>query len=161
MHTNLGVGMLLIDGQFVNAQVERVVLAIKDYEPELDVEWLPPGKRRDENGDPLPAFKIFHRPVGQPPLLLFTVKDESEFDLRVLWRIIRNDQRTQGKETYDDIRAMEEAQRLVAKQEQLDKMEEAADIVAHVLKSHLNKYVVSPDLVIKEGIPFNAANLKD
>lgn len=151
VHTNLDAHHVVIDGQFVNADVERVVLAIKDYEPEIEVQWLPVGAR-DENQ---PAFKIVHNDPRNGPFTLMYVKDESEFDMRVLKRIIANDQRN-GKVTLSEFEAWEEANKLIEKQKYLDQLEEANDIAAHVLRSPLNNYKVNEDLVIKDGIPFNA-----
>jgi hypothetical protein len=151
---------ILVNGVFVNAEVERVALAIKEYEPDIDIEWVPPGQRTDENGEPIPAFKLVHRPVGSAPYIMFFIDDESEFDLRVLQRIIYNDQR-KGKDTYDQIRAFEEADRLVERQRARDELEEAEDMARHILATHLNTYKVSPHLVIKSGIPFNAKLLED
>jgi hypothetical protein len=159
MHTDLGDGHVLIDGEFVSAKVEQVVLAIKEYEPELEVKWLPERARFDENGDPLPAFQIWHNEPGKRPLLLFNVMDEKDFDLRVLQRIIVNDQRN-GKQQFSELVAFEEAAKLVAKQEYLDRMEEAEDMAKHILGSRLHSYRVNKDLIVKDGIPFNAARLK-
>lgn len=143
---------VMIDGQFVSAKVERIVLAIKDYEPTLQVKWVPPSEREEGQS----AFAIIHDAPGNAPYVMFYVKSEDEFDERVLQRIIYNDQRT-TTHTYSELEAWERAQALVQKQEHLDQMEEAQDIAYHVFKSPLNTYKVNNDLVVKEGIPFNAA----
>ena len=142
-----------IDGQFVSSEVHRVVQAIKDYEPAIDVQWLPVGAR--EPGQP--AFKVTYAPVGEEPFILFYVKDESEFDMRVLQRIIANDQRRTGKVEYTEYEAWEMAQQAIAKQKAHEEMEAQADVIAHVLQSRKNTYKVNDDLIIKDGIPFNVA----
>jgi hypothetical protein len=147
-------GHVVVDGQFVNADVHRVVQAITDYEPELEVKWIPPGQR----GENEPAFSIWHNAPGNKPYILFYVQDESEFDMRQLQRIIYNDQRATGAQSYSELEALETAQKLVQEQEWLDKMEEASDIAAHILKTPLNTYKVNDNLVIKSDIPFNAAD---
>lgn len=152
--------LIAVDGQFVNAEVERVVLAIKEYEPLIDVEWLPMGARINANGDPLPAFKLIYRDPNGPDFTLFHVKDESEFNIRVLHRIIANDQRN-GAVQFSELEAFEKAQQLIKDQEFQDWLEEQQDIVEHIAKSHLNTYKVNDSLTIKEGIPFNANKLKD
>jgi hypothetical protein len=156
MGTNLSEAHIVVGDYFVSEKVSRVVEAINDYEPLIEVQWLPPAARNVPGQRILPAFKlVYHDPDG-PPLTLFHVNDEADFDLRVLQRIIVNDQRHNAINR-DDYEAWEEAQRRVAKQEQLDKLEEVSDIAAHVLKSPLNTYRINKDLVIKEGIPYNAA----
>lgn len=151
-------GHIMVDGRLVSAKHERLVLAIKDYEPELDVMWIPPEKRSEGEA----AFAIIHSAPGNKPYILFYVLTDEEFDERVLQRIIYNDQRRSGEQQYTELEAWEIAQKAVQKQEWLDRMEEANDIAAHILRTPLNTYKVNDNLVIKEGIPFNAAKfLKD
>ena len=92
--------------------------------------------------------------------MLFHVPTEEDFDERVLKRIIMNDNRL-GIAKLSDYEAWEETNRLIEKQKYLDELEAAADMVAHIIKSPLNKYVVDKHLTIKDGIPFNANNLRD
>lgn len=149
---DLGNSHIMVDGQFVSAKVERVVLAIKDYEPRLEVRWVPPGARKEGQA----AFQVVYKEDGLPEYTLFYVQKDEDFDERVLQRIIVNDQRN-GAVKWDEFAAWEKSNELVAQQEYLDKMEEANDIAAHILRTNLNTYRVSDDLVIKDGIPFNAA----
>ncbi len=153
--------MIVVDGRMVSEKIQRICLAIQDYEPRLEVKWLPPEARRDKANDTmLPAFEIvYHRPDGLDETL-FYVKDEGDFDERVLHRIIINDQRN-GQVTWNELSAWEEAQKRIAKQAQLDAMEEAQDIAEHVLRTHLNTYKIDDEVTIKDGIPFNANFLKD
>lgn len=153
--------MIVVDGRFVSEKIHRIVQAIKDYEPNIDVQWLAPDQRYDKVNDvTLPAFQvIYNRPDGLTETL-FYVKDEGDFNERVLQRIIYNDQRNVDVK-WSELTAWEEAQKRIAKQAKIDEMEEAQDIAEHILKTHLNTYTVTPGLVVKEGIPFNAAHLKD
>lgn len=149
---DLGNSHVMIDGQFVSARIERLVLAIKDYEPDIDVKWTPPGAR--EQG--MAAYKIIYAPVGQSPFTLFHVASDEDFDERILMKIIANDQRNGQKATMSDLEAWEATQKLMAKQDYLDRMEEAQDIAKHVVGSPLNTYRVNNNLVIKGNMPFNA-----
>jgi hypothetical protein len=162
MNTNLGVtdAHIVVGDYFVSEKVSRIVEAIRDYEPLIEVQWLPPTARQVGNERPLPAFKLVYHDPNTPPFILFHVNDEKDFDERVLRRIIANDQRN-GKASLSEYEAWEEARRLVQKQVELDKIEAVADIAAHVLKSPLNTYRVNKDMVIKDGVPYNAAKRKD
>lgn len=142
-----------VDGRLISVKIQRVVDAIRDYEPELDVKWIPPEARTNRQLDP--AFCVVHNPVGRPSYIMFYVREE-DFDERVLYRIIYNDQRN-GKQNYDEFSAWEETQKRLQHQEYLDKLEEAQDIMEHALKTKLNTYRINPDLVIQDGIPFNVA----
>lgn len=148
-------GHVVIDGQFVSQKISRIVEAIRDYSPELEVKWVPPLDRSPDQA----AFAIIHNPPGGNSYVIFHVKTEDEFDERVLQRIIHNDGRS-GHASRSEFEAWEQAQMLLKKQEYLDRMEEAQDIAKHVFQSHKNTYVVDKDLVIKEGIPFNAKRVK-
>ena len=148
---------VMIDGQFVSAKAEQVVLAIKEYEPEIEVKWIPPGNR----GENEPAYAIIHNAPGNQPYVMFYVQTDEEFDGRVLQRIIYNDQRRTGAQQYTELEAWEMAQKEIQNQEMLDLIEEQSDIAAHVLKSNLNTYRVNKNLVIKDNVPFNALRLKD
>lgn len=149
---DLGSNYSIIDGQLVSDKIERVVLAIKEYEPRIEVRWLPDRGRHPNQ----PAFKIIYHDDDGDEFILFHVMTEEEFDARVLQRIMANDQRN-GQHTLNEFEAWEQAQQAVARQQQLDEFEATADIVAHVLKSSKNTYKINDNLIIKEGIPFNAA----
>lgn len=143
---------VFVDGELVSREVQRIVEAIRDYEPELEVKWIPPSARKE--GDA--AFAIVHNPRNQAPYVMFYVQKDEDFNEKVLQKIIFNDQRN-GKHQWDEFSSWEETQRLLNKQKWLDQMEEINDISAHILKTNLNTYKVNPDLVIQEGIPFNVA----
>jgi hypothetical protein len=128
---------LCIDGQFVSAKISRIVEAIRDYSEELDVQWLPPQLRTDNEA----AFKIIHRAPGQPPYTLFHITNDEDFDERVLARIIANDQRTRPVQL-SELEAWEEAQARINKQKFLDDMEEAADKAAFMLRTPLHTYTI-------------------
>lgn len=153
---------ILVGDYFVNARVERIVQAIKDYDPDICVDYLPVGAREvAEKGGKvvtLPAFKIVYRPIGQEEFTLFHVKDEDSFDERVLMRIIHNDNRN-GKQTWNEFQALEKAQEMVQKVKQQDEMEELHEMARAIIRTPLNKYVVNKNLIIKDGIPFNAKGL--
>ena len=141
----------VVDGHFVSQRVSQVVAAIQDYSPELTVQWIPPGARSQGES----AFRILHYPPGGEPYVVMTVKDESEFDTRVLMRLIAGDNRN-GVMTYGEVEAAERAAELVAKQRMMDERDEAIDKMYHALKSPLNKYRIDKNTVLKDGIPFNA-----
>lgn len=141
-----------IDGQLVSQRVAQVVQAIRDYSPELDVEWIPPAHRRPDQA----AFKIIHRPLGGQPYVIFHVKTEDEFDARVLKRIIAGDQRN-GRVQYSELEAAEEAAKRVAHQRWLDELEEKHEMAHALLKTDKSVYKFNDDLIFKEGVPYNVA----
>lgn len=149
-------GMDLRDGRLVSQRVAQVIDAIREYSPEIDVKWLPPEARQPNQA----AFQIWHNPPGQAPYCFMHVKTEDEMNASVLQRIIAGDQRN-GEIKYSELEAAEMAAKRVAFQKWQDERDEAIDLMQHILKTPLNTYKVSDDFIIKEGIPFNAAKLKD
>ena len=135
----------VVEGQFVNTKVRRVVDAIREYEPEIEVQWIPPAARDEGQA----AYRLVHFPKNREPYIMFTVRRDEDFDERILQKIIMNDQR-HGTVTLDEYEAWEAAQRAVERQAYLDSLEEAHDIAKHVFKSRLNKYRVDKDTVIED-----------
>lgn len=134
------------DGTFVSERVQNVVEAIREYDPNIEVQYIPPRLRED--GDS--AFRLTHNEPGREPYTIFYVKDESEFDVRVLKRLIMNDQAKGNTTTLSEIEAFEEAKKRLVKQAFRDSIEEANDIAAHVLRSPLNKYRIDKNTVIRD-----------
>src|SRR6478609_3906777 len=149
-------GYSIQGGQLISDRVQRIVQAINDYEPELEVQWIPDRQATEQN---VAQFKIVHHQPDGHTFTLFHVKNEEEFDERILLRIIQNDQR-RGKQNLSEYEAWEQTQKLVNKQLYLDQMEEATDIAAKIFASHKNTYKVNENLTVKEGIPFNANRLE-
>lgn len=137
---------IAVEGRLVSERVSSVVQAIREYSPELDVEWCPPESRTPGQS----AFKIIHRPVGSPPYVIFHVKTEEEFTSNILRKIIMGDQRN-GEVLMSDFEAAEEASRRVAHQRWLDEMEEAHDLARSLIRSNKDTYKVNKNLIFKEG----------
>ncbi len=148
-------GYSITEGQLVSDRVQRIVAAIQEYEPEIEVQWIPDRQAASEGK---PQFKIVHHQPDGFDFTLFHVKNEEDFDETVLLRIVENDQR-RGEVSLDKYEAWEKTKKLIERQVYYDQMEQAQDIAAHVLATNKNTYTVSKDLTIKEGIPFNANKL--
>lgn len=136
---------VVVDGSFVSQRISQIVQAIREYSPELNVEYIPEGVRL--KGDA--AFRITHTPPGGQPYVIFHVKTEAEFDASVLKRIIAGDQRN-GAVKFSEVEAAERAARLIAEQRAQDELEEMHELAASILRSPKSTYKVSKDLVISD-----------
>lgn len=134
------------DGSFVSARIDRVIEAIKDYEPRIEVQWIPPAAR--EEGDN--AFRLLYTEDNGLQYVMFFVATEEEFDERVLQRIWAADQRKQGKKYYTELELQDMARANLKKRKFEDAMAEANDIAYHVFRSHKNTYKVNDNLIIKD-----------
>jgi hypothetical protein len=131
----------------------QVVTAIREYSPELDVEWVPPVNRKPG----VAAFKIIHKPLDGDPYTIFHVKTEEEFDTRVLMRLIAGDQRFGDKQTYSMLEAAEKAAKLVGFQRYMDEMEEASEKAYALMKTNKTTYKFDDDHIFRDDTPGNVA----
>ena len=137
----------------VPQHVIQVVEAIRQYNPELDVEYCPPRDRAPG----VAAFRIMHKPIGGEPYVIFSVKTEEEMDTRVLMRIIHGDASVNGQPRYSELEAAEEAAKRMAHQKWMDELEEKSEMAHALMKSNKTVYKFSDDLIFHEDRPGNRA----
>lgn len=143
-----------VDGNHIVSQkVIQVIEAIREYNHELDVEWIPPNARRPGQA----AFRILHKPIGGEPYVIFHVATEEEFDARVLKRIIWNDASVNGKPRYSELEATEEAAKRVAHQVWMDELQEKSEMAHALMKTDKSVYKFNDDMIFVEGKPGNRA----
>lgn len=150
--------LVAVDGRMVSAATERFAMALNELSSELELQWIPP-EQYAEQGEA--RFRIVHNPPNGLPYVIFTVKREEDLNARLLQKILMNDQARRGQVTMSELEAWDEANARLQREAYLDRMEELHDIAFHILRTRKNTYKVNDDLVIKSGIPFNAARLKD
>lgn len=130
---------IFLDGQFVSERHSVLVEAIKDYDDRIEVRWIPPKEREDWQD----AFQLMYNgPKG--PEHMFNVHTEEEFDVRVLQKIIANDQQ-KNPALMKDLNAYDEARSRVLRQAWMEKLEEAADKAAFILRTPLHKIDMGKD----------------
>jgi hypothetical protein len=122
------------NGMFINGKVSRVVELIREYDHRLDVKWIPPNMRGSDD----PAFAITERLGDGREVVAFYVQDESEFDERVLERIILGDNKNH------DVQARIEAQNLavaaLAEAKRREEVAAYADFARSVITSRKHTY---------------------
>lgn len=150
-------GYVFVDGtNLVSVEIQNTIQALHDYDQHIHVQWIPPGARSQGQA----AFKITHEEPGKPPYVIMHVKEDEDMNPTLLKKIIAGDARW-GNDAMKDVRAAEIAADLMKKQAWDDHLAEQEDLVKSIINSRLNTYRVNKDLVIKEGIPFNALRIKD
>lgn len=115
------------DGHFINAKVTRIVELIREYDPRLDVAWIPPENRAPNE----PAFAIVENTV-QGPVVAFYVQDEQSFDENILKRIYEADV------TKNDIQGRLEAHNRAVKALRAKEQEDERMIEYEFLHSFIN-----------------------
>lgn len=87
------VKMIYADGHFVSEKHQYIATIIHDYNPELELRFIPEDKRTDPEDREYP-FAVWHNPdpsKSMAPYLMFRIKAD-ELDERVLERIFLSDQ---------------------------------------------------------------------
>jgi hypothetical protein len=73
-------------GHFVSQKQVRIHQILQDYDPNLELQWIPPDRRSAADV----AFRVLCRPPGRAPYVVVTA---SEADERLLARVFESDQR--------------------------------------------------------------------
>lgn len=136
MNLDLSMGTVFVPtegGGVVDENQARIAEIIKDYDPELELAWIPPDKRVP--GDQ--PFAVIHRPMGKPSYIAFYA---DQCDERIIERIFIGDVKRHGGTILDEVDAKNAAVKAIAMKKQMDLMEDAADEAKHVLASPLSKY---------------------
>lgn len=124
-------------GHFVSDNHMRIAEVLRDYDPNLELEWIP--DHDDKSGDP--PFRVIHTDPRSG--YRYIVCYAHNLDGRLLERVIQMDAAKKG-DILSDIDARNKAVKLLQFKEWEEKKAEAADKAKYILRSHLNKYTV-PD----------------
>jgi hypothetical protein len=128
----------LSDGTWINSQVARTIEAIRDYDPMLEVKWLP----RDKRIEGADVFQIVDTRIN---MVAFTVKDEASMNADVLARIFKADvaKAKNGPLTIlEEIDQENMAKKILDAKKKMDEEAERQDKITSILKSPLNAYTM-------------------
>lgn len=118
-------------GYFVSEKHARIAEIISEYDPTLELAWIPP-ERRDPGDKP---FAVVHRPVGQPEYVVCYADDCDE---RLLARVFSMDQNK--TDVWSDLEANNAAAKALQLKKSMEDMAEAHDISASILRSPKQSY---------------------
>lgn len=125
----------LSDGSWVSEKVNRIIELVREYDPRLDVAWIPRDKRAASD----PAFAILEHTADGRQHVVFYVQDESGMDGSVLERLYQTDAQKQGN-LLSVIDARNAAVKAIAKKKYEDEMAERHDIAASIIRSPKARY---------------------
>lgn len=123
------------DGSWVSAKVVRIAEIITDYDPNLEVRWIPPDKRQNLAD---PEFCIVEHLKDGGEAVAFYVQNELEFDERVVERIFKNDSTKHN--VLADMEARNAAVKAVKLKEAQDAIDAQIDFTKAVIASPLHTY---------------------
>lgn len=81
------------NGQFVSEKQRRIAEILKDYDPYLQLQWIPPDERNDRDM----AFRVVDVKPGKPPYVVLVA---DSCDERLLARVLQCDQKNGSTLSY-------------------------------------------------------------
>lgn len=122
------------NGEFISAKVSRIVELIREYDPNLEVKWIPEKMRRPDE----PAFMITERLRDGREVVAFYVQSEAEFNETVLARIYAGDNARNDVQARVD--AANAAVNRVREARAREEREQYYDLMGSVIKSKKHTY---------------------
>ena len=120
----------ILTGQYaLSAEHTRIAEIIHDYDPTLELAWVPPENRELNESHP---FAVIHRPLGSEPYIVMRLT-ESEVNHKVLARLWAAD--SKNGNILDTIEAEEAARRAVELKKQMEEAEQRKEFAAWAIKA--------------------------
>lgn len=123
------------EGYFISEKHQRIAEIINDYDPGLQLVWIPPDKRLPE--DEGKEFAVLHTNNNGFKYIVYYVRQD-EVDERLLARLWSDD--NVNGNVLSRLDALDAANRAVQMKEQMEAMEERHDIAKHILNSPRARY---------------------
>lgn len=121
-----------VDGHFVSQKQVRINEILQDYDPTLQLQWIPPDNR---SSDDL-AFRVVCFPVRRSPYLVCTAQEADE---RLLAKVFEADQaHSPNKLNY--IENYNKARELLIAKEDFEKRQEDHELAASIIRSTKSSY---------------------
>ncbi|MFE1145195.1 hypothetical protein [Streptomyces rochei] len=121
-----------VDGHFVSQKQVRINEVLQDYDPTLQLQWIPPSDRSSNDL----AFRVVCFPRGGAP---YAVCFAEEADERLLARVFEADQ-TNSPNKLNFIDNYNKALELVRAKEAYEARQEDHELAASILRSSKSSY---------------------
>jgi hypothetical protein len=123
-----------VSGEMISRSMNRIQEIIQDYNPDLELVWIPP---RDRTAFDRQPFAVVHRPVGKPAYIVMFLK-EDEVNETLLARLWSHD--NSNGDVLTKLEALEAARQAVTLKKQMEDEEVRKELVGSIIKSPLNTY---------------------
>lgn len=127
----MSVGFFAHEGHLLSADHARIAQIIHDYDPRLELAYIPPNMRGPE--DTHPYAVIYNNPQTGNRDLVMRLR-ETEVDHRVLARLWEADS-SNGTQLIDKLDAEDAARRAIEMQKRMDEEAEAREMAAWMIKA--------------------------
>lgn len=121
-----------VNGTFVSQTQVRINEILQDYDPNLQLQWIPPGERSKKDL----AFRVVHMEPGRAP---YAVCFAEEADERLLAKVFESDQRNSPKKL-SYFENYERACELLRAKADMEARQEDHEIAASVIRNTKSHY---------------------
>jgi hypothetical protein len=123
-----------VDGTFVSQKQIRINEVLQDYDPTLQLQFIPPNQRSERDL----AFRVVAFPPGRAP---YAVCFAPEADERLLARVFESDQ-TNSPNKLSFIENYNNALELVRAKEDIEQRQELHEMAAAILRNNKSSYTI-------------------
>lgn len=123
-----------VDGHFVSQKQIRINEVLQDYDPNLQLQWIPPDKRSERDL----AFRVVHFSPGKAP---YAICFAEEADERLLARVFEADQQ-RGPNRLSFIENYNNALELVRAKEDMESRQELHEMAAAIIRNNKSHYTI-------------------
>lgn len=116
-------------GRVLSAEASRIAQVIHDYEPTLELAWIPPENRELNEQYP---YAVIHRPENAPAYIVMRIR-ETELDHRIIAKLWQADNKNGN--VLDKLEAEEAARRALELLKREEELEEAKEKAAWMVKA--------------------------
>lgn len=120
-------------GHWVSENQRRIAEILKDYDPQLELQWIPPNERNTKDE----PFRVVHRPLNQPAYLVCVA---SECDERLLAKVFQSDAKHKKQDTLSYIESHNAAVEALKLKEKMESLQEDHDLAASIIRSNKASY---------------------
>lgn len=121
-----------VDGHFVSQKQVRINEILQDYDPSLQLQWIPPSDRSSTDL----AFRVVCFPLGHAPYLVCTAEEADE---RLLAKVFEADQRYSSNKL-SFIENYNRARELVIAKSEEEQRQQDHEIAAAAIRSNKSSY---------------------
>lgn len=124
------------DGKhWISKKQQRINEILQDYDPNLQLQWIPPEQRTEEKN----AFRVVHYPPGKPAYLVCVAEEADE---RLLATVFKANQARHKNDLLTWMDNYNRAREIYAAKVNEEKRAEAREIAASVARSNKSSYKV-------------------
>jgi hypothetical protein len=123
------------DGSFISEKQRRTNEILQDYDPKLQLQWIPPG-RRNEKDEP---FRVVCFPEKGHPYLICTALEADE---RLLATIFQADQKKKGGNLLSWLDNYNRAKEIYNAKINHDSLQESHEIANSVIRNNKSHFTI-------------------